>query len=106
MVVGLDHDHVLGLLNDLPTDPQSEFVAIADAHPELVSKAKSQVPENVKFYADYISMFDDYEATSCYCISPEWMVKGLNATARRSTSSHRLRTTVKQFSTQRIDISG
>lgn len=58
-VVGLDHDHVWGLLNDLATDPQSEFVAIADAHPELVSKAKSQVPAAVKFYGDYIHMLDE-----------------------------------------------
>jgi len=58
-VVGLDHDHVWGLLKDLATDPQSDFVAIADAHPELVSKAKSQVSAAVKFYSDYIRMLDE-----------------------------------------------
>ncbi len=58
-VVGLDHDHVWGLLSDLATDPQSEFVAIADAHPELVAKAKPQVPAAVKFYTDYVRMLDE-----------------------------------------------
>src|SRR5437762_3752982 len=58
-VVGLDHDHVWGLLKELAADPQSEFVAIADAHPELVSKAKSQVAATVKFYDDYVRMLDE-----------------------------------------------
>lgn len=58
-VVGLDHDHVWGLLNDLATDPLGDFVAIADAHPDLVAKARSKVPATVKFYSDYISMLDE-----------------------------------------------
>jgi len=58
-VVGLDHDHVWGLLNDLATDPQSEFVGIAEANSELVGKAKSQVPSSVKFYSEYVHMLDE-----------------------------------------------
>ena len=49
-----------------------------DAHPELVSKAKSQVPANVKFYADYIPMLDVLRGHKLSLHhSPEWMVKGL-----------------------------
>jgi predicted dehydrogenase len=57
-VVGLDHDHVWGLLGDLASDPQSDFVGIAESNPELVSKAKAQVPSGVKFYSDYVRMLD------------------------------------------------
>ena len=58
-VVGLDHDHVWGLLGELASDPQAEFVAIAETDQELVSKAKGQVPATVKFYSDYVRMLDD-----------------------------------------------
>ena len=58
-VVGLDHDHVWGLLGDLASDPQSDFVGIAESNPELVSKAKAQVPGGVKFYSDYVKMLDE-----------------------------------------------
>jgi predicted dehydrogenase len=58
-VVGLDHDHVWGLLNDLANDPQADFVGIAETNPELVSKAKAQVPDSVKFYSDYVRMLDE-----------------------------------------------
>ena len=58
-IVGLDHDHVWGLLKDLPGEPDAELIAIADSHPELVSKAKVQVPDSVKFYSDYIPMLDE-----------------------------------------------
>src|SRR6266576_1441714 len=57
-VVGLDHDHVWGLLGDLASDPQADFVGIAESNPELVSKAKAQVPSGVKFYSDYVRMLD------------------------------------------------
>ena len=57
-IVGLDHDHVWGLLKDLAEVPQAQLVAIADPHPELVQKAKALVPASVKFYADYITMLD------------------------------------------------
>src|SRR5579862_5926858 len=57
-IVGLDHDHVWGLLKDIAKEPQAELVAIADPHPELVGKAKSQVPASVMFYTDYVKMLD------------------------------------------------
>jgi predicted dehydrogenase len=58
-VVGLDHDHVWGLLGDLANDPESDFVGIAESNPELVNKAKAQVPGSVRFYSDYIRMLDE-----------------------------------------------
>jgi scyllo-inositol 2-dehydrogenase (NADP+) len=58
-VVGLDHDHVWGLLGDLASDPQADFVGISESNQELVSKAKAQVPGGVKFYSDYVKMLDE-----------------------------------------------
>jgi len=58
-VVGLDHDHVWGLLGDLANDPQSDFVGIAESNPELITKAKAQVPGSVKFYSEYVRMLDE-----------------------------------------------
>jgi predicted dehydrogenase len=58
-IIGLDHDHVWGLLKDLAAEPNAELVAIADSHPALVSRAKSRVPENVKFYSEYVRMLDE-----------------------------------------------
>lgn len=58
-VVGLDHDHVWGLLKDLAGEPNAELVAIADGHADLVDQAKSKVPASVKFYADYVEMLDE-----------------------------------------------
>jgi predicted dehydrogenase len=58
-VVGLDHDHVWGLLKDIAGEPEAELIAIADPHPELVSKAKAQVQSTVKFYSDYVRMLDE-----------------------------------------------
>jgi predicted dehydrogenase len=58
-IVGLDHDHVWGLLKDLTAEPDAELIAIADSHAELVSKAKAQVPGTVNFYSDYIPMLDE-----------------------------------------------
>ena len=58
-VIGLDHDHVWGLLKDLAGEPNAELVAIADTHPELVDRAKKQVPAGVKFYSDYVQMLND-----------------------------------------------
>ena len=58
-IVGLDHDHVWGLLKDIAKEPDAELVAIADPHPELVEKAKKQVPAEVKFYSDYVKMLDE-----------------------------------------------
>ena len=58
-IVGLDHDHVWGLLKDIAAEPQAELVAIADARPALVDRAKTRVPTSVKFYADYVKMLDE-----------------------------------------------
>ena len=58
-VVGLDHDHVWGLLHDIAAEPNAELVAITDSHSELISKAKSQVAASVHFYSDYVRMLDE-----------------------------------------------
>jgi len=58
-VVGLDHDHVWGLFEDMPKEPDAELVAIADPNSELVAKAKGTVPASVKFYSDYVTMLDE-----------------------------------------------
>lgn len=58
-IVGLDHDHVWGLLKDLAAEPDAELVAIADTHPALVDQAKTKVPTTVKFYSDYRQMLDE-----------------------------------------------
>lgn len=58
-VVGLDHDHVWGLLKDLAGEPNAELVAIADDHQPLVDQAKTKVPPTVKFYSDYVKMLDE-----------------------------------------------
>jgi predicted dehydrogenase len=58
-VIGLDHDHVWGLLSDIAAEPNAELVAVADTHPTLVNRAKSRVPASVKFYSDYVRMLDE-----------------------------------------------
>src|SRR6266566_1929582 len=58
-IIGLDHDHVWELLRYIASEPQADLVAIAEAHPDLVDKAKSQVPASVKFYPDYVKMLDE-----------------------------------------------
>lgn len=58
-VIGLDHDHVWGLLKDIAKEPDAELVAIADPHPELVEKARKQVPADVKFFSEYVKMLDE-----------------------------------------------
>ncbi|HEV2494794.1 MAG TPA: Gfo/Idh/MocA family oxidoreductase [Terriglobia bacterium] len=58
-VIGLDHDHVWGLLGDIAKEPDAELVAIADPHPELAAKARARVPASVKFYDDYVKMLDE-----------------------------------------------
>jgi predicted dehydrogenase len=59
VVIGLDHDHVWGLLKDLSAEPNAELVAIADTHPALVDHAKTKVPASVTFYTDYVRMLDE-----------------------------------------------
>jgi predicted dehydrogenase len=58
-IIGLDHDHVWGLLKDLTAEPNAELVSIADRHPELVDRAKTKVSASVKFYSDYVQMLDE-----------------------------------------------
>jgi predicted dehydrogenase len=58
-IVGLDHDHVWGLLKYLEAEPDAELVAIAEPQPALVKEAKSRVQSNVKFYSAYVPMFDE-----------------------------------------------
>ena len=58
-IVGLDHDHVWGLLKDIAAEPNAELVAIADSRPALVDRAKTRVPTSVAFYADYVKMLDE-----------------------------------------------
>ena len=57
-IVGLDHDHVWGMLPNILNEPDAELVAIADPHPELVAKARERVPASVVFYDDYVKMLD------------------------------------------------
>lgn len=58
-VIGLDHDHVWGLLADIAKEPDAELVAIADPHPELMARARARVPASVRFYDDYVKMLDE-----------------------------------------------
>lgn len=57
-VVGLEHDHIWGILRELAKVPQAQLVAVADPHPQLIEKVKSRVPAGVKFYSNYITMLD------------------------------------------------
>ncbi len=58
-VIGLDHDHVWGLLDDIAKEQDAELVAIADPHPELVERARQRVPATVLFFSDYVKMLDE-----------------------------------------------
>jgi len=58
-IVGLDHDHVWGLLKNIASEPGAELVAIADSRPALVERAKTLVSPGVKFYTDYVKMLDE-----------------------------------------------
>ena len=58
-IVGLDHDHVWGILKLIAGEPDGELVAIADTHPELIQKAKERVPKSLKFFSNYVAMLDE-----------------------------------------------
>jgi predicted dehydrogenase len=58
-IVGLDHDHVWGLLKVIAQEPDAELAGIADPHAELVAKARAQVPASVRFFSDYTQMLDE-----------------------------------------------
>ena len=57
-IVGLDHDHVWGILETLAKEPDAQLVGIYDDHPDLVKKAMDKVPHNIIFYNDYVKMLD------------------------------------------------
>jgi len=46
-------------LKDIANEPQANLVAITEANPALVKKAKSQVAAGVSFYSDYGPMLDE-----------------------------------------------
>lgn len=58
-IVGLDHDHVWGILKDIANQPDAELVAIAETQEVLAKRAKERVPAGVKFYSDYVRMLDE-----------------------------------------------
>jgi hypothetical protein len=83
----LDHDHVWELLMYISREPDSELVAIAERQPKLAKQAKSQVPDSVKFYADYVAMLD--EAVIVTTTTGTWKCSlfSLSAMALRIASS-------------------
>src|SRR6476620_7265100 len=58
-IVGLNHDHVWGILKDMAGEPRAELVAIAETDPALVSKARGRVTDTVKFYDNFVKMLDE-----------------------------------------------
>ena len=58
-IVGLDHDHVWGIIKDLAGEPDAELVAIAETNAPLIERAQKQVGPNVRFYSDYKKMLDE-----------------------------------------------
>ena len=58
-IVGLNHDHVWGILKDIAGEPQAELLAIAESDPALLSKAKARIPATVKLYSDFVQMLDE-----------------------------------------------
>ena len=58
-IVGLDHDHVWGILKDIDKEPDAELVAIAEENDALSTRAKARVPAGVKFYTNFVQMLDE-----------------------------------------------
>jgi glucose-fructose oxidoreductase len=58
-IVGLDHDHVWGLLKTIASEQDAALVAIADPHADLIEKAKARVPKSVAFFTDYVQMLEE-----------------------------------------------
>src|SRR5262245_18522279 len=58
-IVGLNHDHVWGILKDIEAEKSSELVSIAETDQALVSRAKGRVPPSVKFFEDFVKMLDE-----------------------------------------------
>ena len=83
-VVGLDHDHVWSLLKDLAQEPDAELVAIAEKDSSLVDRAKKEVPASVRFFSDYVQMFDETKpAVAIVTTSNDRHLEILRACAKR-----------------------
>ena len=83
-IIGLDHDHVWGLLRDLAGEPNAELVAIADNHQPLVDQAKTKVPPTVKFYSDYVKMLDEMKPDGVIVTTEnDWHLEILRECAKR-----------------------
>jgi predicted dehydrogenase len=83
-IIGLDDDHVWGLLRDIAKEPAAQLVAIADPHPDLVAKARSQIPGTVKFYDDYVKMLDEAKpAAVMVATAPDHHLEIVRACAQR-----------------------
>lgn len=83
-IIGLDHDHVWELLKEIAKEPAAELVAIADPHPELVARARAQLPGTVKFYDDYVKMLDDIKpAAVMVATAPDRHLEILRECAQR-----------------------
>ena len=57
--MGLNHDHVWGILKDIAGEPQAELLAITESDPALLGKAKARIPATVKLYSDFVQMLDE-----------------------------------------------
>jgi predicted dehydrogenase len=58
-VVGLDHDHVWGILETIAKEPDAQLAGVFDTHEELVEKAQKKVPPSVPFFNDLEGMLDE-----------------------------------------------
>lgn len=58
-IVGLDHDHVWGRVEEILADPHAELVGVADPHPELIDRMRKEVPPSVRFFTDYVAMLNE-----------------------------------------------
>jgi len=58
-IVGLNHDHVWGILKDIAGEKDARLVAIAESDSALVNRARGGVPASVKFFDDFVKMLDE-----------------------------------------------
>ena len=65
-IVGLNHDHVWGILKDISSEPQAELVAIAEEDSSLTARAKGRVPASVVFYGDFVKMLDEVKPDAVF----------------------------------------
>lgn len=57
-IVGLDHDHVWGIIDTIAKESDAQLVGVFDTHEELVEKAQMKVPPSVPFFNDLGAMLD------------------------------------------------